>query len=70
VTKKNEPAIPTGRLKRRKSHRASNDFTTKPPPIESMLNTGASLSTVRRDFSSGGAAVRGMSVSTSELSDR
>src|SRR5450432_1070876 len=52
-TKKNAPAALSDNWKRRNSHNASSDCTTKPPPNESRLNSAESRSTAERDASSG-----------------
>ena len=43
VQKKMTPAVATDRSKRWNSQSASSDWTTKPPPKESRLNSAASL---------------------------
>src|SRR6516162_3682446 len=51
--KNNEPAAVSDKPKWSNSHKASRDWTKKPPPNESRLNSAAKVNTIRRDGPSG-----------------
>src|SRR5438046_10649770 len=53
AAKKNAPAALSESWKRRNSHNANSDCTTKPPPKESRLNSAAKRSTADREAASG-----------------
>src|SRR6516162_7919313 len=51
--KNKEPAAVSDNPKWSNSHSASSDWTKKPPPNESRLNSAAKVNTIRRDGPSG-----------------
>jgi hypothetical protein len=68
--KNKEPAAVSDNPKCSNSHSASSDWTKKPPPNESRLNSTAKVNTIRREGPSGPIAgsLTGVSVSAGDFS--